>query len=78
MNAPTDPFEITSATRSEARVAASVMCPPVSALPTVITSGAMPAREWAQRGPVRKNPAAISSKTSTKSCSSQMRRIACR
>ena len=43
MKADGVPFEIVSATSADASVAASVMCPPVSALPTVMMSGATPA-----------------------------------
>ena len=45
MNADGRPLEIVSATFPLASVAASVMCPPVSALPTVMMSGTMLARE---------------------------------
>ena len=70
-----DSDRLVSATRDEARVAANVTWPPVSALPTVTMSGAMPARECAQSGPVRWKPAAISSKMSSAPVSSQRRRI---
>eukprot|EP00659_Diplonema_papillatum_P002037 gene2036-biopygen2000 len=44
--------------------AASVMYPPVSALPTHMMSGVTPAKSAANSAPVRPKPVAISSKTS--------------
>ena len=44
--------------------------PPVSALPTHMTSGETPAHSEAKRRPVRPKPVAISSITSSRSCSS--------
>jgi hypothetical protein len=54
--------EIAVATRSVHRVAARVIMPPVSALPTHMMSGVTPAHSAANIGPVRPNPVAISSK----------------
>ena len=47
----------------------------MSALPTHITSGRTPAAPAAKNVPVRPNPVAISSKTSTSACSSATSRI---
>jgi hypothetical protein len=55
-------LEMAVATSVVARVAASVMVPPVMALPTQRISGATPACSAANNLPVRPKPVAISSK----------------
>ncbi len=68
----TEPDEIPAATSAVHKAAASDMYPPVSALPTHITSGATPACPAANSDPpVRPNPVAISSKINSTPASSQ-------
>ena len=62
------PSEIPRATSAVHSAAAIDRYPPVSALPTHMTSGATPACSAANSVPVRPNPVAISSNTSSTSC----------
>ncbi len=72
----TCPREIPSATTGVHSVAAIVRYPPVSALPTQNTSGTTPAWSAPNSAPVRPNPVAISSKTSSTSFASVTSRSA--
>ena len=65
ISAPTSPPAIAAATSGVQSVAASVIVPPVSALPTQRTSGVTCAWSAAKSWPVRPNPVAISSNTSS-------------
>ena len=70
----TEPEEIPDATAGVHSAAAKDMYPPVRALPTHITSGLTPACPAANSAPVRPNPVAISSNTSSTSCALQAAR----
>ncbi len=74
----TSPLLMPSATRSVHSAAAMVRYPPVMALPTHITSGLTFAWSAANSSPVRPNPVAISSNTSSTSLASVSSRSTCR
>ena len=78
MSTPASPSLIPRATADVHSVAAIVRYPPVSALPTHMTSGATAAWSAANSSPVRPNPVAISSNTSSTSWASVSSRSTCR
>ena len=67
ISAPPSPPEIVAATSLVQRVAANGRYPPLSALPTHITSAVTPAWSLANSAPVRPNPVAISSRINSSS-----------
>ena len=71
ISAPAGVAHTASATADVHSTAARLTYPPVSALPTHITSGTTPACSAANIVPVRPKPVAISSRTSSTPCSSQ-------